>query len=181
MYHPVLEVIAVRSSNATNPNAVLWDDTKNSGLQLCTSAFSGAIYDKLDWMKKYKFRFRGITRVRDGEKIIFFYLDEPQILVGKDRKRLEALDTSDSTAKFIPYKESSQSAGGQVSAVAYPENWREHFGVSYEIKQKRSGVLDAVSAADIRNRGTKVVNPFIGVIPSQGELEDELEQLYEAM
>jgi len=41
--------------------------------------------------------------------------------------------------------------------------------------------LDAVSAADIRNRGTKVINPFIGVIPSQGELEDELEQLYEAM
>ena len=94
---------------------------------------------------------------------------------------MEALDTSDSTAKFIPYKESGQPAEGQVSAVAYPESWREHFGVSYEIKQKRSGVLDAVSAADIRNRGTKVINPFIGVIPSQGELEDELEDLYEAM
>lgn len=27
----------------------------------------------------------------------------------------------------------------------------------------------------------KVVNPFIGVIPTHGELEDELEQIYEAM
>lgn len=40
---------------------------------------------KLDWMRKYKFRFRGVTRVRGGEKIIFFFLDEPQILVGKDK------------------------------------------------------------------------------------------------
>ena len=182
LYHPVLEVIAVRSSYATNPNAVPWDDSKSSALQLCTSAFSGAIYDKLDWMKKYKFRFRGITRVRDGEKILFFFLDEPQILVGKDKKRLDALDTTDSTAKFIPYKESeSEEAAGKVSAVAYPENWREHFGISYEIKQKRSSIIDAVSASDICNRGTKVINPFIGVIPSQSELEDELEQLYEAM
>ena len=182
LYHPVLEVIAVRSSYATKPNAVPWDDSKSSALQLCTSAFSGAIYDKLDWMKKYKFRFRGITRVRDGEKILFFFLDEPQILVGKDKKRLDALDTTDSTAKFIPYKESeSEEAAGKVSAVAYPENWREHFGISYEIKQKRSSIIDAVSASDICNRGTKVINPFIGVIPSQSELEDELEQLYEAM
>ena len=181
LYHPVLEVIAVRSCNATNPNAVLWDDTKSSALQLCTSAFSGAIYDKLDWMRKYKFRFRGVTRVRSGEKIIFFFLDEPQILVGKDKKRLDATDTTDSTAKFIPYKESGGAADGQISAVAYPESWRDHFGVSYQIKQKRNGVLDALTASDIRNRGTQVVNPFIGVIPSQSELEDELEQLYEAM
>lgn len=47
LYHPVLEVIAVRSCNATNPNAVLWDETKKSGLQLCTSAFSNAVYDTL--------------------------------------------------------------------------------------------------------------------------------------
>ena len=33
----------------------------------------------------------------------------------------------------------------------------------------------------INNHGTKVVNPFIGVIPTHGELEDELEQIYEAM
>ena len=103
-------------------------------------------------------------------------------MVGKDKKRLDAIDPTDATAKFIPYRESdNEESAGKVSAVAYPENWREHFGVSYEIKQRRSSVLDAVSASDIRNRGTKVVNPFIGVIPSQRELEDELEELYEAM
>ena len=53
--------------------------------------------------------------------------------------------------------------------------------MSYEIKKKRGNVLDAVSASDIRNRGTKVINPFIGVIPSYSELEDELEQIYDAM
>ena len=182
LYHPVLEVIAVRSCYATNPNAVLWDEAKSSALQLSTSAFSGAVYDKLEWMKKYKFRFRGVTRVRDGEKIIFFFLDEPQILVGTDKKRLDAMDTSDSTAKYIPYKESEHTNQAEkISAVAYPENWREHFGISYEIKQKRSAVLDTVSATDIRNRGAKVINPFIGVIPPLAELERELEELYSAM
>ena len=31
------------------------------------------------------------------------------------------------------------------------------------------------------NTSESVVNPFIGVIPTHGELEDELEQIYEAM
>lgn len=39
--------------------------------------------------------------------------------------------------------------------------------------------LATVMTASIED--TKVTNPFIGVIPSQSELEDELEQLYEAM
>ena len=182
LYHPILKVVAVRSCYAQNPNAVLWDESKASGLQLCTSAFSGAIYDQLDWMRKYKFRFRGVTRVRDGEKIVFFFLDEPQILVGKDKKRLDAMDQTDSTAKFIPYKESEVTGNTSTDAPnAHPENWYERFGVSYEIKQKRDGLINAVSAGDIRNRGTKVINPFIGVIPSIGELEDELEDLLDAM
>jgi hypothetical protein len=178
-----LEVIAIRSTYATNPNAVRWDEDAKSGtLQLCSSAFSGAIYDKLDWMKKYKFRFRGITRVRDGERIIFFFLDEPQILVGKSAKQFDAGDPSDSTAKFIPYKESESDNGeSQASGIAYPENWQGVLGVSYEIQKKRDRVLDAVSAADISNRGTKVTNPFIGVIPPASELEEELERLYKAM
>jgi DNA invertase Pin-like site-specific DNA recombinase len=182
LYHPILEVIAVRSTYATNPNAVMWDNSKNPNLQLSSSAFSGAIFDSLDWMKKFKFRFRGITRVRNGERIIFFFLDEPQILVGKHAKLINDTDAPDSTAKYIPYKESDDRKDAiQADGVAYPEFWESHFGVSYAIRQKRNAVLAAVSAADIRNRGAKVTNPFIGVIPPVSELEDELEKLYEAM
>lgn len=182
LYHPILEVIAVRSAYATNPNAVLWDDIKSPALLLNSSAFSGAIFDKLDWIKQYKFRFRGITRIRDGERIIFFFLDEPQIIVGKAAKQLNPSDISDSSAVYIPYKESEDRKDAlQSQGIAYPENWQGYLGVSYEIKQKREGVLDAVSASDISNRGTKVTNPFIGVIPAAKELENELNQLYEAM
>lgn len=183
LYHPVLEVIAVRSVHETDANAVLWDTTKGSALQLCSSAFSGAVYDKLDWMKQYQFRFRGVPRIRDGERIVFFFLDEPQILVGKAAKQLHSEDAPDDCmAKFIPYKESEESRNAfQSSGIAYPENWQETLGVSYEIKQKRESVLDAVSAADISNHGTKVINPFIGDIPTGSELEEELAQLYNAM
>ena len=55
LYHPILEVIAVRSAYATNPNAVKWDDSKASSMRISSNAFSGAIFDKLDWMRKYKF------------------------------------------------------------------------------------------------------------------------------
>lgn len=183
LYHPVLEVIAVRNCDESNPNAILWGDDKKNGLQLCSAAFSGAVYDKQDWMKRYKFRFRGVTRIRDGEPIIFFFLDEPQILVGKDKRRLEEADTTGSLAKYIPYKESDGGGEkcGKTSSVAYPENWREDFGVSYKIKEKRNSVIDIVSAQDIRNRGRKVINPFIGEIPTMDELEDELEELYMSM
>ena len=183
LYHPVLEVIAVRSVHATDANAVLWDTTKGAALQLCSSAFSGAVYDKLDWIKKYQFRFRGVTRIRDGERIVFFFLDEPQILVGKAAKQLHSEDAPDDyMAKFIPYKECEESRNAfQSSGIAYPENWQETLGVSYEIKQKRESVLDAVSAADISNHGTRVINPFIGDIPTVSELEEELTQLYNAM
>ena len=161
LYHPVLEVIAVRSCNATNPHAVLWDETKKSGLQLCTSAFSNAVYDKLDWMRKYKFRFRGVTRVRGGEKIIFFFLDEPQILVGKDKKdkkNLDAMDTSDSTVKYIPYKESEcGEAAGLTAGIAYPENWQEQVGVSYVLsgeflEEKNTAVFSLVEGVSLRTQ-----------------------------
>lgn len=181
LYHPVLKVVAVRSCDADNPNAVAWNDPKKA-LQLCTSAFSGAVYNNLDWMKQYKFRLRGVTRVRNNEKIIFFFLDEPQILAGKGKNRLEADEASDFSAKYIPYKECGKDeTKTQVSPVAYPENWRECFGISYQIREKRSRVLDTLSTEDISRHGKKVINPFIGVIPDLKELENEVQQLYEAM
>lgn len=180
LYHPVLEVIAIRNCDADNPNAILWDKA-DKPLKIATSAFSGAIYDKQEWMRKYNFRFRGVTRERDGEKIVFFFLDEPQILVGKDKARLDAENTDNAPAIYIPYKESTVDVKTNVASVAYPENWQDSFGVSYEIKKRRSRILGAVSSKDITNRGIKVVNPFIGSIPSQEELENEVEQLYMSM
>ncbi len=182
LYHPILEVITVRSTYATNPNAVAWDSSKDSTLQLSSSAFSTAVFDKLDWMKKYKFRFRGVSRIRDGERIIFFFLDEPQILVGKSSREINNSDPPDFAAKYIPYKESDETDDSvQSASKAYPELWQSYLGVSYEIRQKRDSVLRGISADDIRNRGTKVTNPFIGSIPPANELEDELARLYEAM
>lgn len=181
LYHPVLEVIAVRGCNESNPNAIRWDGAKKGTLQLSSSAFSGAIYDKLEWMKKYKFRFRGVTRVREGERIIFFFLDEPQILVGKDKARLNSEGSTDSAAKYIPYRESGGTADAGASPVAYPENWRDSFGVSYEIREKRTRLLDVIVAEDIRNAGAKMINPFIGAIPDYDELREEIDRLYQAM
>ena len=88
-----------------------------------------------------------------ARQIIFFFLDEPQILVGKDKKHLDAMDTSDSTVKYIPYKESEcGEAAGLTAGIAYPENWQEQVGVSYEIKQQRGRVLDP-RKTEAKNKG----------------------------
>lgn len=139
LYHPILEVIAVRSAYATNPNAVLWDETKSSVLQLCSSAFSGAIFDKLDWMKKYKFRFRGVTRIRDGERIIFFFLDEPQILVGKAAKQMHICEVCGRKEILTPQE-------------AFDQGWdyppmMGHFGVLSPRTCPNCNMMDTVWAA----------------------------------
>ncbi len=88
------------------------------------------------------------------------------------------------TVRFDSHHVRLRTGEVQRKTGSYMYRWTDKLGkrnTIYEIKQQRGRVLDAVSSADIRNHGTKVVNPFIGVIPTHGELEDELEQIYEAM
>lgn len=188
LYHPILEVIALRSCAADNPNAVKWKD--ENGIQLTTHAFSKAIFDKMTWIKKYKFRFRGISRERGDEKMLLFFLDEPQILVGSAKKKVDDEYSGDKStvARYILYTETDakESSVNETEVtkrtIAYPQAWRDRIGVSYEIKKRRNSLFDSLTDKDIRAGGIKVIHPLIGgEIPSRQEVEDELEQLYMSM
>ena len=119
--------------------------------KLTASAFAKAIYEKMTWAKNYRFRFRGISRDRGCGKLLLFYLDEPQILVG---------------SREVSYPET----WGNVQ-----------IGLCYELKTLRDKLANSITEQDIIEQGDVVVNPLIGVIPTREKAYEELMQLLEKM
>ena len=178
LYHPVLQAIVVRSCNKDAVNAISTSKLvgDRAAVPMPAPAFSAAVYEKMNWLPEYDFRFRGIYRERDGARAIAFYLDEPQILVGKHARELtEQYPINEAgTACYIPYKGRAQ--------IAYPMAWEKHpIGMNYELRKCRDQLVDTLTAADITSASTVVENPLIGRIPSRQEVLDEIEQLLISM
>ena len=117
---------------------------------------------------------------------MFFFLDEPQILLGKKQK--QELGTSESElqtgAVYIPYKEEpveSDYSNEVASFYGYPEEWNHSIGISYELRSRREAAISQITDKDIRAAGKVVENPLIGHIPSREEIEEELHQLLISM
>ena len=181
LYHPILQVIALRGCSPDTPNAVALDIEKGNS-PISTNAFTEAIYEKMEWVSRYRFRFRGISRVRGGRHIMFFFLDEPQILLPKrDRERLEteAVEHEQAT-RYIPYKlqDTDDTPRNDPFHVAYPQKWGgRHIGISYGLREQRNLLFRSLTEADLCIDGTAVQNPLIGDLPNRLEVEDEVEQL----
>ena len=181
LYHPVLQVIALRGCSADTPNAVALVPEK-ANAPIATNSFTAAIYEKMEWISRYRFRFRGISRERGNSQIMLFFLDEPQILLPKkDRERIEAEETEiEQNARYIPYKVHQEAVITEENPfhVAYPEKWGgHHIGISYGLREQRNQLFSALTEHDLRIDGTAVLNPLIGKLPDRLEVENEVEQL----
>lgn len=180
LYHPLTQTIALRESSPADENAVRW--TTESGAncnRIEAKAFSGAVYESLHWIPEYRFRFRGITKERGGEKIIFFSLDEPQILVGNQR---QLIDDEATRTRYIPY--TTDDPSGPISddgCAAFPKEWQRNTGLRYMIREKRNEVMSSVTADDIRRIGVEIENPLIGTIPKRDQILQELDELLLSM
>ncbi len=187
LYHPILQVVAIRPSAPDNPNAVKWDNGDKPIPSLSSKAFTEAIYEKMDWISGYSFKFRGITRERGDNKIIIFALDEPQILSSRKVKKIaeEFVPEENGEIRYIPYKNSTIEDGQPqqtVSRRAYPKEWvQSDFCVSLAMRKKRDALFKYMSNEDISMAGKVVINPLIGQIPSRQMVEDELEDLLMSM
>lgn len=187
LYHPILQVVAIRPSSPDNPNAVMWDDGDKPIPSLSSKAFTEAIYEKMDWISGYSFKFRGITRERGNSKIILFALDEPQILSSKKVKKIAEDHAPDQTGeiRYIPYKNSTIDGAepqDTVSRHAYPKEWiQSDFCVSLAMRKKRDALFKYLTDKDISKDGIIVINPLIGQIPSRQMVEDELDELLMSM
>ena len=181
LYHPVLQVVALRGCSPDAPNAVPLETDKNN-MPIATNSFTEAIYEKMEWISRYRFRFRGISRERGNSQLMFFFLDDPQILLPKkDRDRIEAEEAElEQNARYIPYKVQEEAMVTEENPfhVAYPEKWGGHrIGISYGLREQRNKLFSSLTEQDLRIDGTAVQNPLIGMLPDRLEVEYEVEQL----
>ena len=181
LYHPVLQVVALRGCSPDAPNAVPLETDKNN-MPIATNSFTEAIYEKMEWISRYRFRFRGISRERGDSQLMFFLLDDPQILLPKkDRDRIEAEEAElEQYARYIPYKVQEEAMVTEENPfhVAYPEKWGGHrIGISYGLREQRNKLFSSLTEQDLRIDGTAVQNPLIGMLPDRLEVEYEVEQL----
>ena len=184
LYHPILKSIAVRPCEADSLNAIpLVNENGEVKLSFPTKGFCTAIYDEMEWVEDFRFRFRGITKVRDGVPVMFFSLDEPRILVGKKKAMVESMTEQDeeSVKHFISCNRNDYPKDDACD-VAYPEEWQiAKHGLNYLQRQRRDRIIEGVSKKDIYIKGRKMFNPLIGVIPSRDEIENELSDLLMSM
>lgn len=176
LYHPILQMIVIRECD--DNSGITWQTEDGRPiLSFSSPAFCKAVYEQMDWISDLEFRFRGITKIRDGKQIIIFYLDEPQIVSNKAATKVaEALGKSsdDSPMQYIPCH------NRELDNSESPSTKRP-LGISYEIRSRRNKLVDNLSASDITAKRTIVDNPFFGKIPARPELEAELEQLLLSM
>ena len=182
LYHPILQAVVLRDGNPDHTNSFRWvTDSGRNVVSTSTAAFSKAVYESQHWIKDYQFRFRGITKERNGVKVIVFSLDEPQILVGK--RRTEEVENGNLSA-YIPYRTDDGGKAMDTGHVcsAYPQEWeKRRLGVNCYVRRKRDEAVSAITAEDILNSGKVIDNPLIGSIPSRQEILDELDDLLMSM
>ena len=180
LYHPLTQIIALRESNPSDENAVQWTTESGGCCQnIETKAFSDAVYESLRWIPEYRFRFRGITKERKREKIIFFSLDEPQILVGKQSR---VIDDRSTCTRYISYTtDHPKTTLSEEDCAAFPKEWKGNAGLRYIFREKRNEIMSSVTADDIRRIGTEIENPLIGTIPKRDQILQELDDLLLSM
>lgn len=164
--HPMLQAIMIRPCEEGMGNAIRWESSRGRIQEgISAHAFCKAVYDMMDWMPEYGFRFRGVTRERGSRKVMVFFLDEPQILLdGRMRERAEAYKDG-ITSEYIPYKNRDVGRGG----MAYPD------------RRRRDRIIDTLTENDISEKGIVMDNPLIGRIPTREEVRNELEGLLMSM
>ena len=187
LYHPIMQTVIIRKSSGEDCNSIEWKKTDGRNVtQLPASSFSEAIYENLHWKKELTFRFRGITKERDNVKLIYFSLDEPQILAGKSYEIQETDESvkNSNDIRFIPYREDDTGTTCRIKETecAYPAEWQKNrMGVNYFSRKKRDRMMNVVTKQDILSVGTVVENPMIGRIPDRDEILKELDELLMSM
>ena len=198
-YHPMIKSIVIRKSTADNPNSFrMKTDNGNLVKKVTFKMFCNLLYKDMDWINDYSFKFRGITKVRGNNEIIFFSLDEPQILVGKQRKNKNAdfdgksqiitddrsvLSSADNTpSRYINYTNSSVSETIDTSMKAFPRDWKNNsYRRNYYFKKQREKMLTEITEDDICEEGVTAQNSIVSSLPSRQEILNELNDLLNTM
>lgn len=173
LYHPILQAIVIRNCDKTQAGAVpVRKENGELNSSFSAKTFCGIVYEQMDWIEDYGFRFRGVTRKRGNRTAMLFYLDEPQILVGKGGVKTACGMSAE--GNYIPYRNADLKE--EVDAEV-----AQRFGMAYAIRKIKDGVIENLSEKDMGQRGMVKVNPLIGKIPTKEEIYEELDELMMSM
>ena len=89
LYHPILQVMILRKSNCDSSTAMHWRDDNDVHSSFSARAFSGLVFQTLNWKMNYRYQCRGICRGQGNAKFLIFELDESRILTGKNQYEQE--------------------------------------------------------------------------------------------
>lgn len=84
LYHPILQVVILRKSDHGSSTAMHWQDDNDVHSAFSARAFSGLVFQTLNWRRNYRHQCRGICQERENAKFLLFELDESRILIGKN-------------------------------------------------------------------------------------------------
>ena len=89
LYHPILQVVILRKSNRKFSTAMRWRDDNDVHSAFSARAFSGLVFQTLNWKRNCRYQCRGICQGRENAKFLLFELDESRILIGKNQYEQE--------------------------------------------------------------------------------------------
>lgn len=85
LYHPILQVVILRKSNRDASTAIHWENKDKICSSFSSRAFSGVIFEAMNWKWSCRYQCRGICRGEENAKFLFFELDESRILIRKNQ------------------------------------------------------------------------------------------------
>ena len=89
LYHPILQVVILRKSNHGFSTTMRWRDDNDVHSAFSARAFSGLVFQTLNWRRNCRYQCRGICRGQENAKFLIFELDESRILTGKNQYEQE--------------------------------------------------------------------------------------------
>lgn len=166
LFHPIYQILVVRKSDKNNLHAVKWASLKDEKLipKPCKGAgFLPIIYDICGWMRSYRYTLTGSIKERDGEKLLMFYADEPEVRIARDQ---------------LAYLMKMEAEKG---ATAFPSEWSDNFGDSVNMHDAKAqaGFRPDIDW-DAKNPGVVYIQSEYKVRPGE-ELLGEIRELVKEM
>ena len=85
LYHPILQVVILRKSNCDSSTAMQWREGNDVHSAFSARAFSGLVFQTLNWRMNCRYQCRGICRGQENAQFLLFELDESRILTRKNQ------------------------------------------------------------------------------------------------
>ncbi len=152
LYHPLYQLLVVRKTEKHNRHAVKWAEftgEKYRARHIRGYAFLPILYSLCDWNEEYKYTLTGYAKEKDGEKVLMFYVDEPEIRRSEDGYR----------------------------KTVYPMKWKDRFGDEFhEHVAKTISIFSGEKEWDLYRPGV-IANVPDFTIRNEAELQQEIAEI----